>query len=243
MTTSDGHGSLVNLAKNALRPMRRRVFQWLGRELPYRRQVRMRTIRLGSSYGGWTVCPDLINSDSIVYSAGLGDDISFDLGMIQRFGVTVHGFDPTPRSLRWLGTQKLPSNFVLHEWGLADYDGVATFATPAGNNVSYGFGGTSQGTDGIECQVRRVTSIMRDLGHDRLDLLKIDIEGAEHGVIRDLVDSGIHVPQLLVEFHHTFGQADTFPPTRQTIERLLSAGGYRIFDISPSGREYGFLKR
>ena len=34
---------------------------------------------------------------------------------------------------------------------------------------------------------------MGELGHDRIDLLKMDIEGAEYEVIRDVVESGVDV--------------------------------------------------
>ncbi|GIS18490.1 MAG: hypothetical protein CM15mP120_04060 [Pseudomonadota bacterium] len=43
---------------------------------------------------------------------------------------------------------------------------------------------------------------MRDLGHDHLDVLKMDIEGAEYAVLDDMLQSNILPDQLLVEFHH-----------------------------------------
>ena len=38
-------------------------------------------------YGGWMICPDGINSDSIVYSIGIGMNADFDINMIQTFNL------------------------------------------------------------------------------------------------------------------------------------------------------------
>ena len=56
--------------------------------------------------------------------------------------------------------------------------------------------------EAIEVPVRRLSTIMRELGHGAIDLLKMDIEGAEYEVIADLLACGADVRQLLVEFHH-----------------------------------------
>ena len=88
------------------------------------------SIFLGTDYGGYEVVPELLTTDSVVYSVGLGEDISFDLGLIERFGCAVHGFDPTPRSLAWLAAQALPPGFSIHGFGLAEFDGTASFVPP-----------------------------------------------------------------------------------------------------------------
>jgi len=89
-------------------------------------------VRLGNDGAAWCVLTDVLTTDSVVYSAGIGEDISFDVELIKRFGVHVHAFDPTPRSLAWLRTQKLPEGFQPHEYGLADRDGTLTFFPPEG---------------------------------------------------------------------------------------------------------------
>jgi hypothetical protein len=65
-------------------------------------QARVPCHGLGTEYGRHTVCTDRLGPDSIVYSFGLGEDISFDLELIERTGATVYGFDPTPRSIAWV---------------------------------------------------------------------------------------------------------------------------------------------
>lgn len=228
--------------KRLLRPARRRLNQWLGRDLPYRTQIQCRCIRLGSEYGGWVIRPDWLERGSIVYSVGVGQDISFDLELIRRFGVVVHAFDPTPRSVEWVRAQSLPPQFVFHEIGLAEYDGSARFVLPRADYVSYHVGAADEGgiaAHAIDAPVQRLSSIMRILGHQRVDLLKMDIEGAEYAVIADLIAAAVPIRQLLVEFHHSVGDAPSLQRTRQAIESLLGAG-YHIFDVSPIGLEYSF---
>jgi hypothetical protein len=50
---------------------------------------------------------------------------------------------------------------------------------------------------------------------------------------------GIAVKQLLVEFHHRWPHLG-IEKTKHAI-RALNEAGYRIFSVSPSGEEYGFL--
>src|SRR5262245_45261334 len=93
--------------KHALRKTRRLVNQSLGRDVRAPIQLRCRTEFLGSEYGGWCICPDSLGPQSVVYSVGVGEDISFDLALIERFGLQVHAFDPTPKSVRWVKQQSL----------------------------------------------------------------------------------------------------------------------------------------
>jgi FkbM family methyltransferase len=198
-------------------------------------------MHIGTEHGGWTFNPTLLGPDSVVYSAGIGDDISFDLGLIARFGVTVHAFDPTPKSLEWLRSQHLPAKLVVHEYGIAPQDGRLTFYTPENPAyVSLSVVERASSTGTISLPVRELEGIMRELGHSSIDLLKMDIEGSEYAVLEDLVARAIPIRQLLVEFHHRFrGVGDD--KTKAAID-LLETSGYRLFAISPSAEEYSFLK-
>ena len=78
------------------------------------------------------------------------------------------------------------------------------------------------------------------LGHTQIDLLKIDIEGAEYEVLEGLLESPIKPGQLLVEFHHRFPGIGV-ERTAEIIRKLRKAG-YKIFAISETGREVSFLR-
>jgi FkbM family methyltransferase len=216
---------------------KRWVRQRLGTELPYRSQVRVR----GERRGDWWYAPDYLSPESIVYSLGVGNDVDLDLSLIERYGLVVHAFDPTPSAVEWVRRNPLPERFRFHPVGVAGFDGEAEFGAPSrAGNPSYSMlRSTGGAAAGVTAPVRRLRTLVREAGHERIDLLKIDIEGAEYEVLSDLADSGIPVMQLLVEFHHRFAGVGN-EPTRRAVECLL-AGGYRIFHVSPTGREYSFI--
>jgi FkbM family methyltransferase len=238
--------NVLESTKDSLRRVRWWFSSLAGRDVYHRAQLRCPTVfvggRPGTGYGGWTVCANRLSSDSVVYSFGIGDEVSFDLDLIDRFGVRVHAFDPTPASQRWLSQQSVPDAFIPHAIGAADFDGTTTFHAPADPAwVSHSIvptGGRPSGT--VEVEVRRIGTIMAELGHDRIDLLKMDIEGAEYGVIADLVERALDIDQILVEFHHRF---DSVPPARtaEAVRRLNSVG-FRIAHVSPRGEEYTFVR-
>jgi FkbM family methyltransferase len=234
----------IDLASTMRRPWRRlrRLCRVLGgRDLWCQPEVKIPAERLGSDYGGWTISPRLLDSNSVVYSFGVGQDISFDLSVIARFGCTVHAFDPTPRSIDWLHRQTLPAKFQFHEYGLGNVDGLVRFVPPAdARHTSYSMAAASSAPEKAESfPVRRLATITADLGHDAIDLLKMDIEGAEYDALDDILNAGLRIGQLLVEFHHRL-QREQVARSRQSIARLRDAG-YRVFDVAPSGEEYSFV--
>lgn len=199
-------------------------------------------ISLGNDNANWCVCPNGLSEGSVVYSFGVGTDISFDLELIRRFGTTVHAFDPTPRSIAWVQSQELPESFVFHDYGVGSHDGSVLFHPPENSNfVSYSvFRRGTVTAPAVEAPVSRLATIMKKLGHAKIDVLKMDIEGAEYEVLSDLLASGVAVRQLLVEFHHRWKDVG-LDRTRSAIQDLNRAG-FRIFHVSAAGEEYSFLK-
>jgi len=135
----------------------------------------------------------------------------------------------------------MPPQFVLHDFGIAPTDGELVFHAPINPaHVSLSVVERSTATERVVLPVRELVGIMKSLGHDRIDLLKMDIEGSEYSVIEDLLARKIPVRQLLVEYHHRFPGIGN-SKTQASID-LLERHGYRLFNISKSAEEYSFLK-
>ncbi|HEV7367090.1 MAG TPA: FkbM family methyltransferase [Gemmatimonadales bacterium] len=219
----------------------KRGMKWLiGRDL-YRKPERVvATERLGDPGGRWTLATDGLRPGTVVYSFGIGEDISFERDLIQRYGVRVHAFDPTPLALRYVAGQNLPDGLVVHPYGVADYDGTARFDAPIKGYISFSTvrGGGSGAA--VEAPVRRVTTLQKDLNLPAPDILKMDIEGAEYAVLDDAIASGFRPMQILVEFHHRYRETGA-RKTREAIA-LLNRAGYRIVFVHPKGMEYTFLR-
>ena len=212
----------------------------VGQDWYPRREIRRRTRHLGTRYGGRHVAHEAIASDWVVYSFGIGKDVSFDLALIGQFGVTVHAFDPTPESLSWVARQALPAGLIIHPYGLAERDGSLEFFPPEGlQAVSHSVIERRHSRPSITLPVKRLDSIAAELGHSRIDLLKLDIEGAEYAVIEDLERLQLRPRQVLVEFHHRFREIG-LERTRQAVA-CLRRMGYGLFSVSSSGEDYGFI--
>lgn len=204
-------------------------------------QLKLNTERHGSDYGGWTIKKDTIHSNSTVYSFGIGEDITFDLSLIDKYNIEIQAFDPTPRVEAFLATQSLPPKFKYHKFAVADYDGLAKFFLPMNPDfISHSMiEGNKHGY--VEVPARKLSSLMNELGDKKIDILKIDIEGAEYKVIRNILDEKLDIGQILIEFHHFFKSVSNHD-TEEAI-RLLNQSGYLIYYISPMGREYSLIRK
>ena len=214
----------------------------MGKQLPVKPDVVCAKERFGSDYGGWDVVTTSIDAHSIVYSFGVGEDASFDTALIEKFNLTIHAFDPTPKSIEWVKRQGFSDRFVMHDYGIAAFDGDVSFNPPENpEHVSHTLlDRPSTKAKAISVPVKRLSTIMKELGHDRIDVLKMDIEGAEYDVIKDISESGIRPRQILVEFHHRFPGVG-IKRSREAIDRLRSMG-YQLFSVSATSEDFCFIQ-
>jgi FkbM family methyltransferase len=213
------------------------------KRLIYKTDTKIPKERFGSDYGGYELITAGLNADSVVYSFGVGEDASFDVALIERFGLVVHAFDPTPKSLKWVNDQGLSDHFVMHEYGIADFDGTASFNPPENpDHVSHTLlDRPATQNRAITVPVKRLCSIMKTLGHTRIDVLKLDVEGAEYAVIDDIQRSDVQPGQILVELHHRFPGVGIRKSTKAiaTLQRM----GYGVFSVSANNEEFCFVRR
>lgn len=76
----------------------------------------------------------------------------------------------------------------------------------------------------------------------KIDLIKIDIEGAEYKVIDSIIEDGIKVKVICVEYDEYFNQLDSNYKNRirYSISKLLSAGYLLIY--AQGNGNYTFVK-
>jgi FkbM family methyltransferase len=228
--------------KNIVRRLKILVKVALGKEFFIKPDLICAKERFGTDYGGWDVVATNIDIHSIVYSFGIGENASFDTALIDRFNLTIHAFDPTPKSIEWVKRQGFTERFVMHDYGIAAFDGVVSFNPPENpDHVSYTLlDRPSTKAEAISVPVKRLSSIMKELGHDQIDILKMDIEGAEYDVINDIIKSGIRPRQILVEFHHRFPGVG-IKRSKDAIDKIRSIG-YKLFSVSVTNEEFCFIR-
>jgi len=226
------------------RKIRKQLYFFSGEVDHLRPSVKIPVRWYGTMYGGFFACPLHLGRISIVYSVGIGEDISFDLELIRIHGCNVWGFDPTPKSVAWMARKIVPDEFHFCPIGLGPTDGSLEFFLPKDeSNVSGSFckQRNVNYSESISLEMRQLSSIAKDLEHSHIDLLKIDIEGFEYDVFQSIIDSGLTIDQICVEFHDRF-----FPniPRRSlnSIQQLKSAG-FEVFAVSDSLEEVSLIHR
>ena len=209
----------------------------------------------GVGSAGYRIAKGILKPGDVVYSFGVGCDITFDLSLIAQHGVGVHAFDPTIQARAFIEAARPDRRFAYHQWALAPEDGPLEFehvlpehpSSLAGTVVPLGW--RRQGRERVEG--RSLRSIMAELGHEHLGLVKLDIEGGEYGVIEQLASCENRIGQLVLEFHPflldwsrglTIVSSHGWDATARAIERLLAAG-FSLFAVSGRGTEYSFLNR
>lgn len=157
--------------------------------------------RLGTDYGGWTVPVDLLSEHSICYCIGVGIDASFDFALIEQFSCSVFSFDPTPKAIDYMEHAEYDrSKLRFLPVGVWNEDTELRFYSPANpeetSHSVFDLHGTGKH---FTAECRKLSTIMQDLGHEHIDMLKLDIEGAWRKVIRNIIDEQIKISILCVE--------------------------------------------
>lgn len=230
----------INLDNWILRYIKRLL---LGKEPFLVVQKKVLTRWYGNPNAGFFVADiPKINNHSIVYSVGVGEDISFEKDLMKQFDCSISIFDPTPKSWQFVESQKLNPKLKYYNWGLSSFDGPQRFYLPKDENMISGslVQAKHLNSEPIFLQMKTLMSTMKHLGDNHIDLLKLDIEGSEYEIIEEIIEQRLDVKQIAVEFHHFF---DTIPTnkTRKAV-KLLNQNGYRIVAISRSRHEITFIK-
>jgi FkbM family methyltransferase len=166
----------------------------------------------------------------VIYDFGIREEPEFGLILSQEpFHCEVHGFDPSPISKQWYTSNKrfapearANPSYHFHPYGgggadesiaLREYnwDQVSVYQYP-----QYVTNGNNCSTQG-KCRyhkfipqkktwlpVQTVQSVMKELNHTHIDILKLDVEGWEYRMLEALIESGVcrKVDQLTLEWHH-----------------------------------------
>lgn len=217
-----------------LKDLRYRIFY--GLVLTRGREIRT----LGDTKGicTWNICPEGLGPKSIIYSGGLGTDVTFEHDLVRRFGCDLVLYDPSPFGIQ---TMSLPENkipqFHFFPVALTNRTGKLSMAAPPPGEYSYF--PRNDNTGNIEVDCTNLQTLMQKNGHTHIDLLKLDIEGSEYEVIDDLLKRRIPVRQIAVEYHHGVLPGFTRRQTIVSILKLL-ARGYKLLD--QSGNNHTFLR-
>ncbi|CAI5508477.1 unnamed protein product, partial [Closterium sp. Naga37s-1] len=128
--------------------------------------------RKKDGYGAWTLCTNHLRPGGIVYSFGIGGDVTFDNEMVNR------GYKERDQ----------PSTFQFCQVGIGAVDGIITFFSPKNPRlksmtaVKHEELSKRYESQGMPAPVMRLPTFMCTNGHGFIDVLKIDVEGVEFDI-------------------------------------------------------------
>lgn len=173
-----------------------------------------------------------IKKGGLVISGGVGSDIFFELELYKKYSAEILIFDPTPIAK---GTIKKQGNLLIKyfPFGLSGKSETISLEAPPERTGCDFFEGNGK-SEKFEC--KSVSEIAKGRV---VELLKIDIEGSEYGVIDDVLENGVRVNQIVLEFHHWFKDI----PLMKTISaiRKLRKAGYVL--VYKNMDDYTFVKK
>ena len=180
----------------------------------------------------WTIVTSGLNPASVIYSGGVGEDITFEEELIRRFDVDIQIFDPSPVAARTIA-RAASDHLHFSPIGLSA-SAVGNFAIGGGSDDSTWFKAGSG--DVVACTT--IAEQMKKNRHSHIDLLKIDIEGFEYEVLESCFAAEIPITQICVEFHDFFPEISR-KKTKDMIE-LLKARGFDL--IHRHRHDHTFLR-
>lgn len=186
------------------------------------------TKQIGTRYGGYSV-HDIFLEDPIIVSCGVGEDVSFDVEMIEQHNAKVILVDPTPRSIKYYEKLKHrfgkngPKNYnesgkidpLLYDMSKVNnqnllFESKAISRTndkklklfyPLNNDhVSLSINRKVSNQKEFIATTINLKKIMKKFSIEEIDILKLDIEGAELEVLEDIINEKIFPKQILVEY-------------------------------------------
>ena len=142
-----------------------------------------------------------LDKTSIVFDVGgyLGD---YAEAIYQKFGCQVYLFEPVPQFYDSC-VERFRNNpsIICLNYGLSSKSGW--FEINLNNNESSfkkaGLSNISQ-----KAEVRSITKVATELGIENIDLIKINIEGAEFELLPEIIDAGLirRIKYIQVQFHN-----------------------------------------
>jgi FkbM family methyltransferase len=203
----------LELASSRFRPaklrsaLRRRWFEWQMGRTPV--SGRGGPVGLGTDYGSWMVPAALIEPDWICYCVGAGADISFDLALIERFDVRVQSVEPVQEFVRLALEQAAGEpRFAAYRAAICTHEGPLRMQrTHNPGALALSSANLFDTHEFTEIPGRTLAGLARELGHPRIDLLKLDIEGGEYELIPQLDLQALEVKVFAVQLHHNRGPA------------------------------------
>lgn len=156
----------------------------------------------------------------------LGEEaVVFDLGGFEgqwasdiyaRFNCTVYVFEPVVKYADEISERfKTNPKIKVFPFGLFNETKIENIAIQGEGSSTLN---KRDGSDSIEIKLVRFIDFAKERRIGKIDLMKINIEGAEYNLLEDILESGFacNIDNLIIQFH------DFFPDAKQRMDDIRS---------------------
>lgn len=195
------------------------------------------------TYGNYFGSKDVpLSENSIVYSLGVGNHIDFDLVVANEYKSNVYMYDPTPESIEFMKSFNSNNRLIFKPYGVWMHETTLTFYTPKYGGSSSAVNHIDSNSDSFKAKCYPLKKLMIDNGHNHIDYLKMDIEGAALPILKHLFENNIFPNQIMTEFESPSGndknKKNTFLEDIKYVIEIAKKNGYKIYSIPYEGPKY-----
>jgi FkbM family methyltransferase len=144
-----------------------------------------------------------IDSDGLVVDVGAFTG-SWAQHIVDRYDPVIYAFEPNPKSYQSL-ERKAAGNPKLHpmKYGLGGEDATVEFTLNGLGSSMCDDRTAHSDMERIEVEIAAIDRVWQDLGLGQVDLMKINIEGAEFSLLDRMIKAGLleNVRCFLIQFH------------------------------------------
>jgi FkbM family methyltransferase len=180
--------------------------------------------------------PDLC-PESVVIDGGCSYQADFSVYLMRRHGVRAFGVDPTRKhqdALRELERQ-YSGRFMYVPCAIAAADGELTFnesqTNESGSLLADHINVLQDQTTSYAVKAITLGSLLNRIGVGAVDLLKLDLEGAEYDLFDGMTPEQLRpFKQVFVEFHHHAVSQYRETDSRRIVDRVMGFG-FKAFSL------------
>jgi FkbM family methyltransferase len=173
----------------------------------------------------------------VVIDVGCGFNPELSQYLIKKFGLTAFAVDPTKKHAAALGelANRYAPRFIHLPYAVTNEDNTIEFF----ETIDFESGSTlmdhcyvSKGRlRKYEVQSRNISSLVKELKLETVDLMKLDLEGAEYELIANMRPEDLtSIRQLFIEFHHHAFKRIKRKDTRKAVS-IIKSFGFKAFTL------------
>ena len=180
---------------------------------------------------------DIISDSSIIIDVGCGFLAELSTYFINMYDVTSYGVDPTHKHREYLMEieKETKGKFKHLNFAISSMEGKVmfheTYENESGSILEDHKNVLNDTIHSYEAETKNLKSLISFLGLSYVDYLKLDLEGAEYELLKNVELSDL-LPfnQIFVEFHHRAVKRYSSKDTKKIVN-LICTKGFKYFTL------------